>query len=320
MNLNNRYPIRVVANKTGLSTHVIRAWEKRYGAVEPDRTDTNRRLYSEDEVERLQVLNQLTETGYNISQIANLPIDELYELLPEETTEESPQPAGEFTSASENLNITGDLSEDTESIYNLCLKSINDLDEKTLESTLMRASTSLSQPVLIDQVITPLIHDSGELWREGRFRAYHEHFATAALRSFLGNLRSSLEVPDEAPVIIVTTPIRQVHELGALISAATATALGWQVIYLGPNLPAKEIAAAVKLKSARAVSLSIVYPQGDVNISQELHTLRQLVGKDVHLVAGGRAAHAYKDVLEEIDADLIEAMPEFRKYLQSIEF
>jgi DNA-binding transcriptional MerR regulator/methylmalonyl-CoA mutase cobalamin-binding subunit len=318
MNLNNRYPIRVVANKTGLSTHVIRAWEKRYGAVEPDRTDTNRRLYSDEEVERLKLLNQLTNTGYNISQIANLPIDELYSLLPEE--EEDTLSATSYEPEMRTSEIPDNLFNDTESIYELCLKSIKELDEKTLESTLLRASTTLSQPVLIDKIITPLIHNSGELWREGTFRTYHEHFATASLRSFLGNLRSSLEVPDEAPSIIVTTPIRQVHELGSLISAATATALGWQVIYLGPNLPAKEIAAAAKLRSARAISLSIVYPQGDVNITHELRLLRELVGAEVHLVAGGRAAHAYADILGEINADLIEKMPDFRKYLQSIEF
>lgn len=318
MNLNNRYPIRVVANKTGLSTHVIRAWEKRYGAVEPDRTDTNRRLYSDAEVERLQVLNELTNTGYNISQIANLPLDELHSLLPED--DEDPLNDGIYEARTESSDTPDNLFEDTDSIYDRCLKSIRALDEKALESTLLRASTSLSQPVLIDKIIIPLIHDSGELWREGTFRSYHEHFATAALRSFLGNLRSSLEVPDEAPIIIVTTPVRQVHELGSLISAATATALGWQVIYLGPNLPAKEIAAAAKLRSARAISLSIVYPQGDVNITQELRTLRELVGPKVHLVAGGRAAHAYSDILKEINADLIEKMPDFRKYLQSIEF
>ena len=319
MNLNNRYPIRVVANKTGLSTHVIRAWEKRYGAVEPDRTDTNRRLYSDKEVERLQILNDLTNTGYNISQIANLPLDELYSLLPEDK-EEDTVTGSSYEPEMRTSEIPDNFFDNTESIYELCLKSIKELDEKTLESTLLRASTTLSQPDLIDKIITPLIHNSGELWREGTFRSFHEHFATAALRSFLGNLRSSLEVPDEAPTIIVTTPIRQVHELGSLISAATATALGWQVIYLGPNLPAKEIAAAAKLRSARAISLSIVYPQGDVNISQELRMLRELVGPKVHLVAGGRAAHAYADILDDINADLIEKMPEFRKYLQSIEF
>ncbi len=315
MSLNNRYPIRVVSNKTGLSTHVIRAWEKRYGAVEPDRTDTNRRLYTDQEVERLQVLNRLTNTGYNIGQIANLPLEDLREMLPQKPANRDPEPASE---ASDSL-LSGSSADDTTGIYEQCLTAIRQLDEKMLESTLMRASTSLSQPMLIDQVIIPLIHNSGELWREGNFRAYHEHFATAALRSFLGNLRSSLEVPDEAPTIIVTTPVRQVHELGSLISAATATALGWQVVYLGPNLPAKEIAAAAELRSARAISLSIVYPQSDVNIAQELRVLRDLVGDKVQIVCGGRAAHAYKTTIADVDAVLIEKMPDFRKYLQTIE-
>jgi DNA-binding transcriptional MerR regulator len=77
----NKYPIKAVAQKTGLSVHVIRAWEKRYNAVVPNRTDTNRRLYSESDIEKLQILLKLTTQGHNIGGIANLSIDDLREMV-----------------------------------------------------------------------------------------------------------------------------------------------------------------------------------------------------------------------------------------------
>ena len=72
-----KYPIKVVSQMTGLSVHVIRAWEKRYHVVEPDRTDTNRRLYSVDDIEKLRLLNDASHLGHNIGRLANLSLSEL---------------------------------------------------------------------------------------------------------------------------------------------------------------------------------------------------------------------------------------------------
>ena len=70
----SHHSIKIVARRTGLTAHVIRIWEKRYGAVEPERTDTNRRLYSEEQIERLGLLRDLTQAGHSISHVAKLPL------------------------------------------------------------------------------------------------------------------------------------------------------------------------------------------------------------------------------------------------------
>ena len=72
--------IKVVARRTGLSAHVIRIWEKRYGAVEPERTDTNRRLYSDEQIERLSLLRDITQAGHSIGHVAKLPTEKLRQL------------------------------------------------------------------------------------------------------------------------------------------------------------------------------------------------------------------------------------------------
>src|SRR6478609_7337401 len=91
-----RHPIGVVARRTGLKPDLIRAWERRYGAVEPGRSTTRRRFYSDADVERLQLLRRVVRTGRGISQVAGLPNEELRALLAEEPAEDLPRPAPPF--------------------------------------------------------------------------------------------------------------------------------------------------------------------------------------------------------------------------------
>ncbi|MDB6057544.1 MAG: transcriptional regulator, MerR family, partial [Verrucomicrobiales bacterium] len=94
----------------------------------------------------------------------------------------------------------------------------------------------------------------------------------------------------------------QLHELGALLVAAAAANLGWSVTYLGASLPAAEIAGAAQLNRARAVALSIVYPEDDVNMEAELVYLRQMLPANIAILAGGRAMPAYMSALQKTGA------------------
>ena len=87
------YPIKVAVRRTGLTAHAIRVWEKRYSAVTPVRTPTNRRLYSEADIERLQLLRRATLAGHSIGQIAGLPIDDLRTLVAREEAAPARPPA-----------------------------------------------------------------------------------------------------------------------------------------------------------------------------------------------------------------------------------
>ena len=77
---NSNHPINAVVRRTGLSAYVIRIWEKRYGAVEPERTATNRRLYSDEQIERLALLREITQAGQSIGYVAKLPTEQLKQI------------------------------------------------------------------------------------------------------------------------------------------------------------------------------------------------------------------------------------------------
>lgn len=284
------HSIKIVARRTGLSAHVIRIWEKRYGATEPERTTTNRRLYSEEQIERLSLLRDITQAGHSIGHVAKLSLDRLRVLAAEAG------PAG--GPVSRRLPVAGDQSE----FLDECVLAVKALDAPALEASLKRAALLLGTQGLLQRVIAPLAQTIGELWRDGSITAAHEHFASAVIRIFLGHAGRSFASVETGPVLIVATPTGQLHELGALLVGATAANLGWHVTYLGASLPAAEIAGAAKQNRARAVALSLVYPEDDPRLEGELKRLRELLPAEVAILAGGRAMPAYREVLENMAA------------------
>ena len=89
-----------------------------------------------------------------------------------------------------------------------------------------------------------------------------------------------------------------------------AANLGWKVTYLGASLPAAEIAGAARQMSARAVALSMVYPEDDASVARELDLLRELLPKEIGLIAGGRAVKGYGEVLAKIGAVVVQDLPQ----------
>jgi len=289
----------MVARLSGLSPYVLRIWEQRYRAVEPRRTVTNRRLYSARDVERLNLLREVTQAGYNIGQVATLPADKLRQLA-----------ATSGVASARDESPKRGRAPSTNGFRDACVAAVRALDARAFEETLRRAATALGGVGVLQRVVAPMAQTLGDLWREGALTAAHEHFASAALRVWLGNAARPFGAVDEAPVLAVATPAGQVHELGALLAGATAAHLGWQVTYLGASLPAAEIAGAAVRKRARAVALSLVYPEDDARLPGELTRLREALSAAMTLLVGGRAAPAYREVLERIGAVIIEDLPQ----------
>jgi len=304
-----KFPIKVVSQMTGLSVHVIRAWEKRYHVVEPDRTDTNRRLYSEEEIEKLRLLNEASHLGHNIGSLANLSLTELKNILSREKNKTS-----ENKYESKSINQV----ELVDEILSESIETIRVYDSKKLESILLNASAKLTQPVLIEEVVIPLVYKIGDMWHNGEIRVANEHLASSVIRSFLFNLLESYSVNDSAPVLVSATPRGQEHELGALIAGVVAASAGWKVIYLGSNLPSEEIGSVVSYLNAKVVALSLVYPSDDQTLFKELRKLKQILSVGVSIIAGGRATEGYLNVLDEIGAFVVKNTKQLRLELDAI--
>jgi MerR family transcriptional regulator, light-induced transcriptional regulator len=301
-----QYPIQLVSRLTGLSSHLIRIWEQRYQAVAPHRTPGNRRLYSHSDIERLNLLRDITLAGHRIGQVARLPTHKLQKLALETGATQAPA-AGRPREVPTTASFLSD-----------CLAAITSLDAHALDRALNRGADALGAVGLLQTVVAPLMQKLGELWREGTLTAAHEHFATAVIRVFLGNAAKPFGPMENAPVLVVATPAGQVHELGALLVGATAANLGWRVTYLGASLPAAEIVGAVRQCGAKAVALSVVYPEDDARLEHELTRLRESLPAEVALLVGGRAMPAYHHALENMAAIPIENLVHLGSVLDAL--
>jgi len=311
---NASHPIKVVARLTGLSPFVIRIWEQRYGAVKPERTGTNRRLYTDQHVERLKLLREVAQAGHNIGLIAHWPTEKL--------RKQAVESAGQFPPAS-RTSATAPTSID--SLTQACVAAMKALDAKVFEDVLKRGAMALGTMGLLQRVVAPLTQMIGELWIDGSITVAHEHLASSVLRAFLLNAVKTFGETQHSPRLVVATPAGQIHELGALLVGAMATHLDWQITYLGASLPATEIAGAARQSRSRAVALSIVYPEDDARLEGELTLLRELLPADVAILTGGRAMPAYREVIQKIGAvpigdlsDLAAKLEALRKPAQKI--
>jgi DNA-binding transcriptional MerR regulator/methylmalonyl-CoA mutase cobalamin-binding subunit len=301
-----RHPIRVVTSRTGLSAHAVRAWELRYEAVTPQRSEGGHRLYSDEDIHRLRLLCSLTEGGRRIGQIAGLETAELADLLQEDRTEGTVEIGAARRRRPDNRSLA---------IVEEAYESILRYDDQALDSIFRRAALDLSAPALIDDVVVPLLERVGVGWTRGQLRPAQEHMATAVVQRTLGWILDTFAPSRNAPKLVVATPSGQQHSLGAQLAAASAATVGWDVMYLGPDLPAEDVAVATAATGARAVALSLVFPADDVAIHSYLKELAASLSVSVALIVGGPALASYDKTLDEIGAVRLSSYEGLRSVL-----
>lgn len=282
-----RHPIEVVSRRTGLSKDVLRAWERRYSAVVPARTETGRRLYSDDDVRRLTRLRSATEGGRPISQVAGLTDEELGAIEIEDHLQEPAAPLALGDPCA------GPLREAREAIAAL--------DTRRLERVIRRAMVALAPRELIEGLISPLMQDVGDRWQREGLSVANEHAATAVIRMLLSEAVSVLgDEQTGAAHLLVGTPASERHDIGALLCAATAAAIGCRVTYVGADVPAEDIARAVRQSSADVVAMSVVHPDDPALVLEELRVLRDGLPADIPIIVGGAEATKHTEAIEAL--------------------
>ncbi len=304
-----KHPIQVVARRSGLTADVLRAWEKRYGVVQPTRSPGGRRLYSNGDIDRLILLREATDAGRRIGDVAGLATTELEEMVREDREARATAPS--------RRGILAEPYPPSE-ILDRALEAVRALDGPGLAAELRRAVVLLPPTVLVAEVIAPLMERIGEMWWAGEVSVGHEHLASAVVMRTLARMAESLEEGGDGPRIVVATPSGQRHEIGARLVAAAAAAYGWSVFYLGPDLPADDIVAAAHRIGVSAVALSIIHPADDPALGDELRRLRRRLDGSIAILAGGRAARGYRDALDEIGAELLPDIDGLRTTLETL--
>jgi methanogenic corrinoid protein MtbC1 len=258
-----RFEIGAVVQLTGLSGHVIRAWERRHGAVKPDRGRAGKRRYSAADVERLKLLHDGVEAGHRIGAIANLSDEEIRALLPKPVRPHAPGAVDDMLSA------------------------IRQLDGPELEHLLTREALALGPLEFCRLAVSQLLDRIGDGWAQAELCVAEEHMATAAIKGVLTSLLRFGSDRVGGEVMVFATLPRERHELGALMAAICAQNAGARTLYLGPDLPIAEIVTAARRSTAKVVALSAAMPATE----EETNHLSELINelpRGVGIWIGGR--------------------------------
>ena len=304
------YPIRVVVDRTGLKADLIRVWERRYQAVTPDRSPTGRRLYSDEDISRLNLLRSAVESGWRIGDVSARSDDDLAELV-----------AGHeraLTERSVSPDSTDRFKGSDRDYLRECIAAMDTMDISLMEKLLGLAEMEQGFPGVFDNLVAPLLVEIGLQWQKGEIKIGQEHMVSAALRHYLDSVRARGNMNGNGPTLLSTTPAGETHELGALMTAATAATLGWNSKYMTPNTPATDIAWVARALDVRAVALSIVYPANNAVLHSELRNLTSLLPADTYLLLGGSSAALYQSVLQDSgNCVFLNSQKEVREFLAS---
>ena len=301
-----RHPIAVVTERTGLSQDVLRVWERRYSAVNPARGPGGQRLYTDADIERFNLLQAATRAGRSISRVAHLSTESLAAMV-QEDAEARERRAPSTTALSENEDVVGS-----------ALAFARALDPAALDATLRRATAVMGMPAFIESVAAPLLRRIGDEWHAGRMTPAQEHLVSSLLHDILAESIRSFATRESSRRLLVATPAGERHAIGAALVGAAAAVEGWDVLYLGPDLPADEIARAAVSAGARLVALSVIYVENRDAVVDELRRLRSQLPRDIALIVGGGAAGAIAPELSAIgvgvESSITGFMAELRRH------
>jgi DNA-binding transcriptional MerR regulator len=295
------YPIRAVAKLTGIPVDTLRAWERRYRAVTPDRAARGR-LYSDAEVRRLLLLRTAVDGGHAIGQVAALSDAELQDLT-----------RAPFASSGNRRPEPGPRAVNPN--LQPLLDAITALDCSATNEELSRLALLLSPAGIVHQVVLPLMQLTGEYWENGTFQIAQEHMFSACLRNLVGGLVRLQRPGNGAARMLLTTPSNELHEFGILAAAMLAVAQDFLVTYLGPNLPAGEILSAADKCAANVVVLGIMRTNATPAVKQDVARLLSELPVSTELWAGGTGAAEVFDGVARAGAFIIEDLAEFERHL-----
>lgn len=216
-----------VARRTGITVATLRAWERRYGLLEPHRTDGGHRLYREADVARVHAMSQLLEDGWSAAAAAREVVREPGTVVPLRAM------AG-----------GGDATEAAAELIGRLEEAIDAFDAAAVDELIDDVLVRLQVPRALDEVILPMLRRVGDGWQDDPRVIAREHFASNTLRPRLQRLlRSPLSGRSRA--VLAAVPEGETHDLGLLASSAVAVDAGWRVHYLGADTPTAAIERGV---------------------------------------------------------------------------
>ena len=248
----SHYSIKELEKLSGIKAHTIRIWEKRYRIVKPDRSDTNIRSYSDDDLKKIINVSLLNHHGLKISKIADLTDDELREKVFE----------------------LGEKQGDAELHIDRLITSMIDLDEEKFEGILKKQVARFGLEHAMTQIVYPFLERIGVLWQTGNITPAQEHFISNLIRQKVIVAIDELpQPPKDAPKALLFLPDEELHELGLLFYHYVTRKCGMRTFYLGQMVPYGDVKSICQVHQPKFLITSMTSPPPSINAQQYLTQL-----------------------------------------------
>ncbi len=268
------YSIKDLEYLSGIKAHTIRIWEKRYRLLEPDRSETNIRMYSDDDVRRILNVAMLIKNGYKISNVASFDEEKLQ---------------------SEVLRINRNFTDPEKNTEQLLFHTVS-LDTFGFGELLDKIISEFGFSKTIQQVVFPLFERIGILWQTGSIFAAHEHFVSNLIRNRLIRETGKFESHETAKSVLFFLRENEMHELGLLYFNYLAASEGLRCVYLGQSVPFGDLANLLISTRFDFVCTSFIAAIEKPELEQYLANLSLVFNANKILVAG-RQISIYKPKL-----------------------
>lgn len=293
------YNIKAVSQMVGLLPVTLRAWERRYGLPSPSRGGQGYRLYSEHDIQTLRWLKSQIDAGMNVGQAAH----RLHQLVD----------AGKDPASVDILHVEHSLSMNgLQQQISMHLKQFN---AAAAADVLRQAFNTYSVEDVFSNLIEPVLIRMGEEWHNGTLTIAEEHFVTEFFQEQLFSLLTGTVKPFRIGTIVAACMPGEHHQLGLLMLVILLRMRGWNVVFMGPNLPFDRLAEVINSLNPRLMLFSATMPASAEHAAKIMDMLKDLQKPAPKIILGGQGFNEFSrrsdiphSILSGTRADMITTM------------
>jgi len=286
------YSIKELEKLSGVKAHTIRIWEKRYKLINPKRSATNIRSYSDADLKKIMNVAIVNNSGVKISHIARLPLSELNKLVQQQT-----ESGEEIASPVDKLTI-----------------ATIEMSERIFNKTLKKLESSMGFEAIVLHVLYPFLEKIGVLWQTGEITPAQEHFVSNLIRQKIFVAVDSLPLPSEnSPKAVLFLPENEFHEIGLLFYHYLARKKGYTTFYLGQSVPHADLKKVVAVHQPELLITALVTSLNNVNLKATVRALSSDFKKQTILISGMAARKSNLESFKNVQHFL--TAQEFKAFL-----
>ena len=281
------YTIRDLEKLSGIKAHTIRIWEKRYGIINPDRSDTNRRKYTDSDLRKLINISILNRSGFKISKIASMSFPEIEDKV---------------------SFISKDVNQSDTQIETLLISMFN-FDETSFSEQINRSIISLGFENTFNRIVFPFLKRVGVLWVTGTITPAQEHFISNLIRQkIISNIDALVyKKREDNKKVLFFLPENELHEIGLLFFTYIARKKGHEILYLGPQTPLMSVVETIQKWPADIIVTGTLSEFSGVQKDEYLKKLSELFSNQVVIISGTLAldiqGHLHRNIMPVNDTD-----------------